>query len=282
MELWLAEKETEHLHLSVHVEKVVHSEKSSFQHIAVLETQELGKVLLLDGVIQTSSRDEFIYHEMLVHVPLLTHKGANSVLVVGGGDGGAVRELLKHNEVAKVDLVEIDPKVVDVSLKYLPELSGELAEGLRDGRVTLTYRDGATYVQDTPERYDVVIVDAPDPVGPAETLFEPGFYAGARKILRDGGLFAAQTGPLLFGRQMYPQTHRAVASVFDRAYTYLAPVPTYSVGPWTFTLGSTDTDPLEVQEARFHEIDTRYYSLEVHKAAFALPRFARGQLENDA
>lgn len=275
---WFIEKESDTLHIRHRILEVIHEERSPYQHIAVVDTADFGRLLVLDGVIQTSLRDEFIYHEMLAHIPLFTHHAPRRVLVIGGGDGGTVREVLKHPEVETVDLVEIDGRVVEVAREYLPELSA----ALDDPRVNVRVEDGAKHVAQSPGTYDAILVDAPDPVGPAEAIFSDTFYADVRNALRPGGVMAAQTeSPFMQGELVAAIYHR-IGSAFDRQRLYLAQVPTYSVGLWSFTLATPDAElPGEATRASEH-MQTRYYTPEVHKAAFALPRFVQDLLSSSA
>lgn len=266
---WLIEKESETLHVRHRILDVIHQERSEFQEIAVVDTADFGRILVLDGVIQTTLRDEFIYHEMLAHVPLFTHRSPRRVLVIGGGDGGTVREALRHPEVESVDLVEIDGRVVEVSREFLPELSS----GLDDPRVTVHIEDGAQFVAEAVGEYDVILIDAPDPVGPAETIFSDSFYADVRAALRDGGIMSAQTeSPFMFSETV-STIYRRIGTAFDACRLYLAQVPTYSLGLWSFTLAAAEEALLDLPPRPSDHIETRYYSSAVHQAAFALPPF---------
>lgn len=275
---WLIEKESESLEIRHRILRVLHEEQSRYQRISVVETVDFGRMLVLDGVIQTSLRDEYIYHEMLAHVPLCIHRHPRRVLVIGGGDGGTVREVLKHPEVEKVDLVEIDERVIAVSREYLPELSS----GFADPRVTVHIEDGAKFVAQAENHYDVVLVDAPDPVGPAESIFSDAFYASVHKALRHGGVMSAQTESPFMQGEVVAAIYRRIQSAFPALRLYLAQVPSYSLGPWSFTLAVTDPDLLAAPRRQTQNLATRYYTPEVHLAAFALPPTVQQLLEPKA
>lgn len=271
MNSWFSEDQTKHLRISFRIERVLHRERSPYQEIAVYETAEFGRLLALDDVVMTTERDEFVYHEMLVHPALTAHPGPEEVLVVGGGDGGTVREVLKHRSVRRVVLAEIDERVVAVSRQYLPSL----ASGLADPRVEFAIGDGAKYVAEHPGSFDAVLVDSTDPVGPGVVLFEEPFYRAARKALRPGGVFAAQSESPWFNGPLIQRVQSALSAAFPRAWLYLANVPTYPGGYWAFACASLGPDVSEPRRERARGLATRYYSPEVHRAAFVLPPFVR-------
>ncbi len=243
--------------------------------LEMVETEEWGRMLLLDGMVMTSIKDEFVYHEMVAHVPLFTHPNPEHVLVVGGGDGGVIREVLKHPSVKKATLVDIDGKVIEYSKKYLPEIAGMLD----DERVEVKVVDGFMHIAESENAYDVIMVDSTEPVGPAVHLFTKGFYAGIAKALKEDGLFVAQSDNPWFKADLIRSVFKDVKEVFPITRLYIANVPTYPSGMWTFTMGSKKYDPLEISDERFHDIDTRYYTKELHKAAFVLPKFVRDLTE---
>ena len=276
MELWFHERETDHLYIRCRIDRVLHRERSRFQDIAVLESPEMGRMLVLDGIVQTTLRDEFVYHEMMAHVPLYSHPDPRRVLVVGGGDGGTVREVLKHPGVEEVHLVEIDERVIEVCRRFLPELAGALS----DPRVTIHIEDGVAYLAREADRYDVVIVDSTDPVGPGVGLFTEAFYASVARALRPGGLMVTQTESPFFNPALVQRIYRNIAAAFPRVFVFLADVPIYSIGLWSFTLGSKGPDPRapRLGPGELPPFPTRYYTPEVHRAAFALPRYVRDLL----
>ncbi|WP_100374224.1 spermidine synthase [Bacillus sp. FJAT-45037] len=269
MELWFTEKQTERFGITAKIKRTLHSEKTDFQQLDVVETEEFGNMLILDGMVMTTEKDEFVYHEMVAHVPLFTHPNPKHVLVVGGGDGGVIREVLKHPYVEKATLVEIDGKVIEYSKKFLPTIAG----ALDDARVDVQVDDGFMHIAKAESEYDVIMVDSTEPVGPAAKLFERGFYEGISKALKEDGIFVAQTDNPWFHQELLSQVQRDVREIFPITRLYTANIPTYPSGLWTFTIGSKKHDPLEVSEERFHDIETKYYTKDLHKASFALPKF---------
>jgi len=269
MDLWVTEMWTPIMALSCKTKKTIHQEKSEYQEIAVVETEQFGRMLLLDGVIQTTVEDEFIYHEMIAHVPLFAHKNPRNVLVIGGGDGGAIRETVKHPSVDKAVLVEIDERVVEVSKQYLPEISCALDHE----KVEVVIDDGIKYVKENKNQFDVVIIDSTDPVGPAEGLFSSDFYRSVYECLREDGIMVAQAESPFFDRKFIREILSNIGSSFPLTRLYTSFVPTYPGGYWGFALGSKKYDPVEADPARFDKIDTRFYTPEIHKASFVLPKY---------
>jgi spermidine synthase len=269
MGLWFTEKQTENFGITIKINRTLHTEQTDFQKLDMVETEEFGNMLLLDGMVMTSQKDEFVYHEMVAHVPLFTHPNPENVLVVGGGDGGVIREVLKHPSVKKATLVEIDGKVIEYSKKYLPEIAGEL----ENPRVDVKVDDGFMHIAQSENVYDVIMVDSTEPVGPAVNLFTKGFYSGISKALKEDGIFVAQTDNPWFTPELITKVFKDVSEIFPITRLYTANIPTYPSGLWTFTMGSKKHDPLAVSEERFHEIETKYYTKELHKAAFVLPKF---------
>lgn len=269
MELWFTEKQTEHFGITARIVRTLHTEQTPFQKLDMVETAEFGNMLILDGMVMTTQKDEFVYHEMVAHVPLFTHPKPENVLVVGGGDGGVIREVLKHPSVKKATLVEIDGKVIEYSKKYLPEIAGKLD----DPRVEVKVDDGFMHIAQSENEYDVIMVDSTEPVGPAVNLFTKGFYAGIANALKEDGIFVAQTDNPWFKADLIRNVYRDVKEIFPITRLYTANIPTYPSGLWTFTLGSKQYDPLAVSDDRFHDIDTKYYTKELHKACFVLPKF---------
>lgn len=269
MELWFTEKQTEHFGITAKIKRTLHTEQTEFQKLDMIETEEFGNMLILDGMVMTTEKDEFVYHEMVAHVPLFTHPKPTRVLVVGGGDGGVIREVLKHPSVEKAVLVDIDGKVIEYSKQFLPSIAGELD----NPRVEVQVDDGFMHIAKSENEYDVIMVDSTEPVGPAVNLFTKGFYEGISKALKEDGVFVAQTDNPWFHSELITNVFRDVKETFPITRLYTANIPTYPSGLWTFTIGSKKYDPLEVEEARFHDIETKYYTKELHKAAFVLPRF---------
>ncbi len=268
MELWYTEKQTENVGITCKVLNTLHVEKTEFQGLAVIETLQFGRMLVLDGMVQTTIKDEFVYHEMITHVPLNSHPNPRNVLVIGGGDGGAIREIVKHPLVERATLVEIDRRVVEVSREYLPEISC----GLDNPKVTVIYDDGIKHVKDNPDTYDVIMVDSTEPVGPAVELFSGSFYSSIFKALKEDGLFVAQTESPFFNADLITNCHKEISRAFPITKLYLASVPTYPSGLWSFTMGSKKYDP-ESPASAAPGYPTRYYTPGVHKGAFMLPKF---------
>ncbi|MEK5059847.1 polyamine aminopropyltransferase [Paenibacillus shunpengii] len=269
MELWFTEKQTENFGITMKIHETYVNEQTEFQDLAMVKTEEFGNMLLLDGMVMTTEKDEFVYHEMVAHPVLYTHPNPEHVLVVGGGDGGVIREVLKHPQVKKAVLVDIDGKVIEYSKKYLPSIAGKL----EDARVEVLVGDGFMHIHDHKAAYDVIMVDSTEPVGPAANLFTRGFYQGIYEALREDGIFVAQTDNPWFKADLIQSVNKDVKEVFPIVRVYGANIPTYPSGLWTFTMGSKKYDPLEVDETAIPEIDTKYYTPRLHKAAFVLPRF---------
>jgi len=274
MELWYTEKQTPNLGLSCKVKETLYMAKTDYQEMAVLDTIQFGRMLVLDGMVQTTLADEFVYHEMISHIPLVTHPSPRHVLVVGGGDGGAVREIIKYPQVEKVTLVEIDRHVIEAAKRFLPEISS----ALENARVEIKIADGIEYVRSLEEACDVIIVDSTEPVGPAVGLFASPFYEGVFRALKPDGIFVAQTESPFFNAELIRTVFRRIKAIFPRTYLYLASVPTYPSGLWSFTLGSKKYNPLE-PEGKYIPQDTRYYTAQIHRSSFSLPRFVRELLE---
>lgn len=269
MELWFTEFQTSGVGITCKTMKTYHTEKTQYQDIALIETEQFGRMLVLDGTVQTTIEDEFVYHEMITHIPLFTHKNPKKVLVIGGGDGGAMREIIKHPGIEKAVLVEIDDRVVEISKQYLPEISCALG----DKRVEVNIADGIKYVQEHKNEFDVIMVDSTDPVGPAAGLFAIDFYRSIYESLKEDGIFVAQTESPFFHRELIKNVFNDVKSLFPITRLYTCAIPTYPSGFWSFTMGSKKYDPLETDISRIQDINTKYYCADIHKAVFALPKF---------
>lgn len=263
--------------------EVICEDHTGQQHLVLFENPHFGRILMLDGAVQLTERDEFIYHEMISHVPLFAHGDAGRVLVVGGGDGGVAREVLKHPEVAGLTQVEIDKGVVDFSLKYLPKISDGAFD---DPRLDLVIGDGAGFVARTRNAYDVIIVDSTDPVGPGAVLFSREFYANCAATLRPGGVLVTQNGvPFMQGAEL-AGTMTAFKSIFSDRAAFVATTPSYVGGPMAYGWGTDDphlrnldTESIAGRFARCG-ITTRCYSPAVHTGAFALPRYIDDIVKN--
>ncbi len=258
------------------VDKVLYRDKTAHQDLIIFENSTLGRVMALDGVVQTTERDEFIYHEMLTHVPLLAHGAAKRVLIIGGGDGAMLREVSRHQTVEQITMVEIDAGVVSFCQQYLPNHS---AGAYDDPRFKLVIDDGVNFVNQTIETFDVIISDCTDPVGPGESLFTSEFYAGCCRCLTPGGIFVAQNGVCFLQQDEAVNSHRKLSHYFADVSFYQAAVPTYYGGIMTFAWASDNPtlrqlDPATVS-ARFARagINCLYYNPAIHMGSFALPQY---------
>ncbi len=264
------------------VKEVVFKKKTEHQDLVIFDSATFGRVMALDGVIQTTEKDEFVYHEMLAHVPILAHGNVRHVLVIGGGDGAMLREVLKHAGVAEVTHVEIDRDVIDICERYLPRHSNG---AFHDKRVKQVIADGVDFVNETQERYDVVISDSTDPIGPGEALYTRSFYAGCRRCLREKGILVTQNGSAFMQTDEVVTTAKRLAPLFEDCAFYGAAVPTYVGGIMAFAWASDEPShratSLAVLSKRYAqaELSTRYYTPEIHQAAFALPRFLIDAIE---
>ncbi|MBU2703255.1 spermidine synthase [Sporomusaceae bacterium BoRhaA] len=273
MELWCSEHQTQDVQLSARIRSTLFSGKSEFQEVMVVDSFEFGRMLVLDGVFQTSIFDEFIYHEMIAHVPLHIHPNPRKVLVIGGGDGGSVREIVKHPAVENVELVEIDGLVVEVSKKYLPEISSALIENHPKLRVNIG--DGIQRMKAAKSEYDVIIVDCSDPIGPGEGLFTYSFYQNVYKALKPDGLFVQQTESPFYHQPLIKKLHKDIQSLFPITELYLAQIPLYPGGLHSFTIGSKKYDSKSVNIEKILDLPYRYYNKDVQQSCFILPNFIK-------
>ena len=281
MEFWYTEQHTPDVRFSIRVDHQLYSGQSEFQRIDVFESPEFGRFLTLDGYMMLTEKDEFIYHEMITHVPMCVHPEAADVLVIGGGDGGTVRELLRYPSIRHIDLVEIDEMVVDVCREYLPSV----ASGLSDARVSIHYEDGLRFVRRPFEAYDLIIVDSTDPFGPGEGLFTKEFYGNCFKALKVDGIMINQHESPFYEQDAYAmqRMHQRIVHSFPLSRVYQAHIPTYPSGHWLFGFSSKNRHPVEgVDFARWKSlgIKTRYYNTQLHAAAFALPDYVEEILED--
>jgi len=260
------------------VRRTVARQRTRFQSMQILDTAAYGRALVLDRVVQTTEGDEFIYHEMMTHVPLIAHPQPRRVLIIGGGDGGIAREVLRHPSVEQVTMVEIDPAVIQACRRYLPKICGR---AFRDRRLQVVVDDGARYVRTSQERFDVAIIDSPDPIGPATVLFVTAFYRHVARLLRRSGVMACQTGSTFLQPWELTGTYRRLRRVFKIAMPYVAAIPTYVGGMFGFLFASDQVQPLRVTpaqvEARIRRarLACRYYTPAIHRACFALPANVR-------
>ncbi len=277
---WYTETLYSEWHQAVRVDRVIEREETGVQALAIFENDRFGRVLALDGVIQTTQADEFVYHEMMVHVPLIAHGKAEQVLIIGGGDGGILREVVRHKNVKRVVMVEIDRSVVDLSKKYLPTLSEGAFE---DPRFELVIDDGAEYVKNTKDRFDVIICDSTDPIGPGEVLFTKEFYGNCKRILNGKGIFVNQNGVPFMQTFEVKETYERRKPFFEDTGFYVAAIPTY-VGGFMALGYATDEKSyrkitLKELNRRLQEVEgeLKYYNSEIHLGAFALPNFVKKQ-----
>lgn len=269
------------------VDQLLHEVRTEHQHLVIFENARMGRVMALDGVIQTTEADEFIYHEMLTHVPILAHGAAKRVLIIGGGDGGMLREVCKHASVEHITMVEIDGTVVDMCRQFLPRHSNGAFD---DARLDLVIDDGMRFVATAERKFDVIISDSTDPIGPGEVLFSENFYQACHRCLNPGGVLVTQNGTPFMQLDTVRNTAGRMNGLFADWHFYQAAVPTYIGGAMTFAWGATDPAlrrvPLETLRQRFAAsgIATRYYNPEIHQGAFALPQYvlqAIGKPHND-
>ncbi len=255
---------------------LVYQEKSEHQDLVIFDTPMFGRVLALDGIIQTTENDEFIYHEMMAQVPLFGHGAAKRVLIIGGGDGGVLREVLRHKDVELACMVEIDRSVVDLCREYMPSLS---AGAFDDPRCDLVIADGCKYVADTDDRFDIIIIDSTDPLGPGEVLFTEQFYADCRRCMTEGGVLVTQNGVPFTQPEEVTNSAKRLGTVFKDVSFYATVVPTYIGGTMMLGWASDNADLKSVRAEELRRrveasgIKTRYYSADMHKAAFSLPPY---------
>ncbi|MCF8010418.1 MAG: polyamine aminopropyltransferase [Clostridiales bacterium] len=275
MEVWFTEDQTSNLKISCKVKEVLYHRISDFQKVVVIDTVEFGRMLTLDDVIQTTEKEEFVYHELITHVGLVTHPEPCRVLVIGGGDGGSIREVIKHDKVQEVVHVEIDDKVMEAAKMFLPTLSS----GFNSPKVEIRVEDGIKHVKEHKNTYDMIIIDSSDPVGPAKGLFSKEFYQTVFEALKEDGLFVAQTESPFFNQDLIKNVHDSVGNIFPINHLFCGVIPTYPGGYWSFTMGSKIYDPLNVDNKNISELNTRWYSPDIHKAAFILPPFVKNYLK---
>jgi spermidine synthase len=281
MELWYTEEQTRGVRFSIRVEKQLYSASSRFQQIDVFTSDEFGTFLTLDGQMMLTQKDEFIYHDMIVHVAMATCPGIRNVLVIGAGDGGTVRELARYDTIERIDVVEIDRMVVDACREFLPQT----ADSFKDPRVQLFYEDGLRYVRTRNEQYDLVIVDSTDPFGPGEGLFTKEFYGNCYRILTDDGILVNQHESPYYEQyaESMKRAHRMIRGQFPVCRVYQAHIPTYPSGHWLFGFASKRLDPIADLDAdRWNALGlkTRYYNTDLHVGAFALPNYVREMLDH--
>ncbi len=271
--LWYTELHNGTAGLTLKIKKVLYSGESKFQRIEVFDTYEYGKMLVLYGSIMFTERDEFIYHEMISHVPLFVHPSPEEVLVIGGGDGGTIKEVSRHPGVKRIKMVEIDQQVVEISKKFFPIMS----KGFSDPRLNLIFGDGAEFVKTDTGKYEVIIIDSPDPIGPADVLFKEEFFSNAKKRLREGGILVAQTESPFYHPDIVKNTYSYLRKLFSNVLMYWSWIPAYPSAMWSFCFCSDKLHPLKnFREEKYMELglETKYYNKGIHFGAFSLPTFA--------
>ncbi len=278
-DLWFSEYHTKDVKFSIRVTKQLYYEESDYQHIAVYDSPEFGRFLTLDSVMMLTERDEFIYHEMLVHVPMAVNPYIKNVLIIGAGDGAAARELSKYNNVEKIDVVEIDGSVIEVCKRFIPQT----ACGFDDKRVNIYCEDGLRFVRNTKEKYDLIIVDSTDPFGPGEVLFTKEFYGSCFNALTEKGIMVNQHESPFYKADALSmkRAHKSILNTFPISRVYQAHIPTYPSGHWLFGFASKCLHPVkDIQEKAWKDlkIKTKYYNTNLHKGAFALPQYVEEML----
>ncbi|WP_324824563.1 polyamine aminopropyltransferase [Sinanaerobacter sp. ZZT-01] len=281
MDLWYTERHTDDVKFSIKVNRQLYSEQSEFQRIDVFESKQFGRFLTLDGYMMLTEKDEFIYHEMIVHVPMAVHPDVKTVLVIGAGDGGVIRELSKYETIKQIDMVEIDEKVVAVCKKYLPVT----ACCLEDPRVKIYYQDGLRFIRTKNQEYDLIIVDSTDPFGPGEGLFTKEFYGNCYKALKEDGIMVNQHESPFYPDDAIAmqRAHKRIVESFEISKVYQAHIPTYPSGHWLFGFASKKYHPTRdflPERWQKKELKTKYYNTQIHLGAFALPTYVEELLKD--
>lgn len=279
MDLWFTEDHTQNVRFSIKIREHLVSEQSEFQKIDILDSYEFGRILVLDGFLMLTEKDEYIYHEMITHVAMSTNPSIKRVLVIGAGDGGTIRELTRYGSIEHIDMVEIDRRVVELCSEYIPQTAGKLG----DPRVHIYYEDGLKFVRGRENEYDLIIVDSTDPFGPGEGLFTKEFYGNCFKALNGEGILVNQHESTFYDEyaEIMKRAHSRIKSFFPTAFVYSAHIPTYPSGHWLFGFASKKYHPIADQNADWwlsQGIRTRYYNQYVHSGCFALPNNVRDVL----
>ncbi len=279
MELWYTENHTDNVKFSIRVDKHLKSAESEYQRIDIFESKEFGKILTLDGYLMVTEKDEYIYHEMITHIPMAVNPDIKNILVIGAGDGGTVRELTRYNHVENIDMVEIDEMVVEICREYLPQTASRLS----DPRVHIFYQDGLRFVRSKENEYDLIIVDSTDPFGVGEGLFTKEFYGNCYKALKDDGILVNQHESTFYASysNSMKRAHSRIKSTFPIALVYQAHIPTYPSGHWLFGFASKKYDPrsdLKSEWWNYLGIKSIYYNTILHTGCFAIPNNVRDQL----
>ena len=282
LDLWYTEEHSKEAKFSIKVLRQLYSVQSPFQKIDILESEEFGRFFTLDGYMMVTEKDEFIYHEMIVHVAMATNLNIKRVLVIGAGDGGTVRELTRYPFIEHIDMVEIDKMVVDVCKEFLPQTACKL----NDPRVHLYFEDGLRYIRSKENEYDLIIVDSTDPFGPGEGLFTKEFYGNCFKALTEDGILVNQHENAYYTSfaQSMRRSHCRIVNLFPICKVYQAHIPTYPSGHWLFGFASKKYDPVaDLKADAWNQLGiyTRYYNTDLHRGCFALPTYINELLERD-
>ncbi|MDD2371681.1 MAG: polyamine aminopropyltransferase [Firmicutes bacterium] len=280
MDLWYTENHTDNVKFSIRIKEQLYHDKSPFQDIDFFTSDEFGTFFTLDGLMMVTEKDEFIYHDMISHIPMAVNPEIKNILVIGGGDGGTVRELTRYKSIKNIDMVEIDEMVVQACKKYLPITSSQLD----DPRVNLFFEDGVAFIERKNSEYDLIIIDSTDPIGPGEGLFTKSFYTNCYNALKDDGILINQHESPYYERDKknMNRAHKRIKETFEIAEVYEFHMPTYPSGHWLFGFASKKFHPIaDLNEEAWllNNLDTKYYNLALHKAAFALPTYVKKALE---
>ena len=281
MELWYTEKHTPHVNFSIKVDRQLYAGKSELQRIDLFDSAEFGRFLTLDGYMMLTEKDEFIYHEMIAHVPMAVNGAIQKVLVIGGGDGGTCRELLRYPTIQSIDLVEIDELVVEVCKKYLPQTAGCFS----DPRIHFHFEDGLKFIRHCENIYDLIIVDSTDPFGPGEGLFTKEFYGNCYKALKEDGIMVNQHESPFYKEDAYAmqRAHKRIVESFPISRVYQAHIPTYPSGHWLFGFASKKYHPVkDLKAVQWNALGmkTKYYNVQLHAGAFALPNYVEEMMRD--
>lgn len=281
MDLWYSENHTDNVKFSLKIKEHIFSSQSDFQKVDVLDTYEYGKLLTLDGLVMITERDEFIYHDMIVHPSMAVNPNIKKVLVIGGGDGGTVRELMRYPSIQHVDMVEIDKMVVDVSREFFKVTSCELD----NDRVNVLYEDGIEFVKDKKDFYDLILIDSTDPIGPGEGLFTTEFYNNCYNALTSDGILVNQNETPIYDKffEVGISSNIKLKKMFPIVEVYGAVIPTYPGGYWLFNFASKKYSPTShLKEDMWNSLNlkTRYYNTDLHKGIFALPSYVKEKFKN--
>lgn len=281
MELWFSEKHTPQVKLSIKIDRQLYCGQSEFQRIDVFDSKEFGRFLTLDGFMMLTEKDEFIYHEMIVHTPMAVHSSVKKVLVIGAGDGGVIRELTRYPDVEHIDMVEIDELVVEVCRKYL----SQTACCLDDKRVTIHFQDGLKFIRKCENEYDLIIVDSTDPFGPGEGLFTREFYGNCYKALKEDGIMVNQHESPFYAddANAMQRAHKRITESFPISRVYQAHIPTYPSGYWLFGFASKQYHPVrDLKDVKWNALGfkTKYYNTRLHIGSFALPNYVEEMLKD--